>query len=294
MKKSFQIAPGGLAVALCALGQNAIAHPSLSVPTVTEGTSAYSAVTISHGLTAFDPPAPVTGTVQIFPTGADSSKKGPGRLTLPDGGKQIIQGGVFSVRKTTDASSFEAGTQTNLEEEVVTAKGGATGLKTLAGKFRPVSSKEVFGKVGAIRGADGLVIGSWAYQGKLDPYLYAQTHFRANLGGVWLHPKKCAKSLKVRVPAADVGKADRGNTGDPHGYVNFWINSQTPKFSDPEAHGIQPVDNFWMTLMMPRDEKNNPFPEGCDAPGAKYDVVVTPTFEEIDTYLKIPNYWADK
>ncbi len=199
---------------------------------------------------------------------------------------------MFSVRKTKDASSYEVGTQTNLADEVVTSKGGTTGLATLAGKFRPVSSKAVFGKVGAIKSGDS-VIGAWAYQGKLDPDLYAQTTFRANLGGVWLHKDKCAKSLKVRVPAADVGKSDRANTGIPHGYVNFWINSQTPKFSDPDAHGIKAVDNFWMTLMVPRDTVNNPFPASC-TDADKYDVVVTPTFEEIDTFLKIPNYWADK
>ncbi len=292
MRKFTRIALGCVTVALCAMGQQAVAHPSLSVPSVTEGTSAYTAVTITHGMTAFTPPAPVTGTTQFFPTGADSSKKGPGRKSV-NGAVQVIEGGVFSVRKTTDSSSFEEGVQTNLADEIVSSKNGSTGVTTLAGKFRPVSSKEVFGKMGAT--VDGsTVIGAWSYQGRLDPLLYAQTTFRANMSGVWLHPAKCAKSLKVRVPAADVGKADRSNKGTPHGYVNYWINSQTPKFSDPEAHGLQPSDNFWMTLMVPRDVTNNPFPEGCDAPGAKYDVVVTPTFEEIDNFLKIPGYWADK
>lgn len=295
MKKSTRIVLGGMAAALCAIGQQASAHPSLSVPTVTEGMSAYTAVTITHGLTAFTPPLPVTGTTQFFPTGADSSKKGPGRLTNPadpSGAKTIIEGGVFSVRKTRDASSYEVGERTNLADEIVTAKGGTTGLATLAGKFRPVSSRAVFGRVGAIKSGSA-VVGAWSFHGRLDPDLYAQTTFRANLSGVWLHKDKCAKSLKVRVPAADVGRADRANSGTPHGFVNFWINSQTPKFNDPDAHGIKPVDNFWMTLTMPRDEKNNPFPESCTADN-KYDVVVTPTFEEIDTLLNIPNYWADK
>ncbi len=58
MKKTTRIVLGGMAAALCAIGQQASAHPSLSVPTVTEGTSAYTAVTITHGLTAFTPPAP--------------------------------------------------------------------------------------------------------------------------------------------------------------------------------------------------------------------------------------------
>lgn len=293
MNNTAKIALGCVAAALCTLGQQATAHPSLSVPSVMEGTSAYTAVTISHGLTAFTPAKPVTGTVQFFPTGSDSSKKGPGRKSV-NGVVTVIQGGVFSVRKTMDSGSYEEGTQTTLADEIVSSKGGSTGVTTLAGKFRAVSSNAVFRKVGAVMGADGTsVIGAWGYQGKLDPYLYAQTTFRANLGGVWLNKDKCAKSLKVRVPAADVGKADRANSGDPHGYVNLWINSQTPKFSDPEAHGIKSVDNFWMTLTMPRDTVNNPFPESCTADN-KYDVVVTPSFEEIDTFLKIPNYWADK
>jgi hypothetical protein len=300
MNTSQHIALGFFTAALCTLGQNAIAHPSLSLPTITEGTNAYTAVTITHGLTAFTPPAPVTGTVQFFPTGADSNKKGPGRLTLPNGSVQIIDGGVASVRKTTDASSFEVGTQTNLADEIVSSKGGATGVATLAGKFRAVSSKAVFGKIGAIKTADGTsVIGAWGYQGKLDPDLYAQTTFRANMSGVWFNKDKCAKSLKVRVAAADVGKSDRTNAGTPHGYVNAWFNSQTPKFTDTTLDGITPDVNFWMTLTVPRDTTNNPFPKNSDGQEIckdtdKYDVVVTPTFEEIDTFLKIPNYWADK
>jgi hypothetical protein len=285
------IALGALALGAAGLSQTASAHPSLKVPSTMEGTNIYSGVVITHGCTAFTPPKPITGTVQFFPTGENSSGKGPGRLPGVNGGAPTpIQGGVFSVRKTTDSGSYEVGTQTNLADEIVSAKGGTTGVTSLAGRFRMVSSHEVFQKVGSVSRVNAAgateVLGSWGALGKLDPTLYGQTEFRANMSGVWLNKDKCAKSLKVRVPAIDICASDKTGTGKP-GLANYWINSQTPKFNAPDAHGIKPADNFWMTFTVNRDLVNNPYPESC-ANAVKYDVVVTPTFEEIDNWMKIP------
>lgn len=287
------------AIALCAIGltaatlnQTASAHPSLSIPTILEGISVYTDVTITHGCTAFTPPKPITGTVGFFPTGENSNAKGPGRLPGVNGGNPtVIQGGVFAVRKTTDSGSYEVGTQTNLVDEVVSAKGGSTGVASLAGKFRAVSSHAVFQKDGPVKrttvAGSVEVLGAWGSLGKLDPYLYGQTAYRANMSGVWLNPTKCAKTLKVRVPAIDICATDKYGTGKPE-LANYWINSQTPKFNEPDAHGIAPADNFWMTFTVARDTKNNPFPAGCTNPNGDYDVVVTPSFEEIDNWMVIP------
>ena len=289
LAKAFAL--GALAVGAAGLSQTASAHPSLSIPSTMEGTNVYTDVTITHGCTAFTPPKPITGTVQFFPTGENSSGKGPGRLPGVNGGTPTpIPGGVFAVRKTTDSGSYEVGTQTNLADEVVSAKNGTTGVTSLAGKFRAVSSHAVFQKDGPVKRdtAAGTVevLGAWGSLGKLDPYLYAQTAYRANMTGVWLNPTKCAKSLKVRVPAIDICATDKYGTGKPE-LANYWINSQTPKFNSPDAHGIAPADNFWMTFTVNRDLANNPYPESC-ANAVKYDVVVTPTFEEIDNWMVIP------
>jgi len=298
MKMTFTraLAIGAGLTALAGVQQQALAHPSLSIPNMTEGTSIYTAVTVTHGCTAFTPAKPVTGTVQLFPTGADAAKKGPGRITKPDGTKEVIQGGVAAVRQTKDSGSYEVGTATTLAEEIVSANAGNTGVTTLGDKFRAVSSRDVFNKLGVVKSLDGATrVGAWSYQGKLDPDMYGQTSFRANAGGIWLRRDKYARSLKVRVPAIDVCKADRKNTGNPAGYVNLWINSQTPKFNFPDAHGIKPEDNFWMTLSINRDTTKNPFPDSCKSDTSKqYDVVVTPTFEEIDGLLKIPGYAFDQ
>mgnify|MGYP006269399977 CR=1 FL=1 len=293
-------------LALAAASQIAHSHPSLGSSTLTAGTNVYNSVNISHGCTHFDPPKPIKGTVGFFPDGTNPTATAPNRVSTKraDGTSSIVVQNVVSVRQVIGTDLTVQGTPTTIPAEMITAKPASTNtaLQSLAGLFRPVQNA-AWKHNGAIKNAAGSVIGYWSYGGELDTALYGQTVFRASAGSIWFKPDSCAKAIAIRVPAVDTCKIDRKKVTE--GYTNSWINNQTPNiFTDKTGHGIgidvtdhvtglTTSDNFWMTLTINRNTTDNPIPSSCAA-ASQYTVVVTPSYDDLENYLKIPGFYLDK
>lgn len=142
-----------------------------------------------------------------------------------------------------------------------------------------IQDKSIFTKQDEKTNTDGQVIGFYGAYGNLQHNLRGIVPFR--MGAVNFVPDSCAKTLLVNIAIADI--CTRVFPPKP-GTANLWIPNTTPKFSDPAIDGIgKPA-----TLAISRDLVANPLKASC---GAGYEVVVSPSDQDIDQNLKIRNYW---
>ncbi len=118
---------------------------------------------------------------------------------------------------------------------------------------------------------------------------WAQTQSTSSVVPMYFSATSCARKLVVRVAGADIChlSPSRAAVNDGHS-ANFWMGGPTRKFTN--GHGVH--ENFWLgyTLLV-RDTTKNPYPASCANPTlGDYDLVVMPTYTEIDQGLPFPGF----
>jgi len=104
----------------------------------------------------------------------------------------------------------------------------------------------------------------------------------------------CAKTLKVQIAVANfchTGGQSKDNASDR---ADIWIGEMTSKFNDPllmpnaEGTTVSATDTrdkiYWPTLTIERDLDANPLPAGC---GDGFDVAIHPSNADIDANLPL-------
>lgn len=182
----------------------------------------------------------------------------------------IAQSVVFP---TLDPQVYRADNLKPLSLENIIEQGSLVDLPQL------IQDKSIFTKQDEKTNAEGQVTGFIGAYGNLQPNLRGVVPFR--MGSVNFVADSCAKTLLVKVAIADI--CTRAFPPKP-GTANLWIPNTTSKFSDPTIDGIGAP----ATLTISRDLVANPLRPAC---GAGFDVVVSPSDQDIDQNLKIRNYW---
>jgi hypothetical protein len=259
------------AVALCAFGQAASAHTTIR-DIATEGAASYNAVQIGHGCTN-------ERTGKTLPVIANS-------VVIPSG-DPVVQ--------KVDSTGAVIGT-TTLESEFTYRYHDGT-IKTLTGLgaiVRVIADKNVFSKREARHDANDGTIGWHARGGALATDQYGLLPFR--VGSINFGSSSCAKSLKVKIPVADI--CTFAFPPRP-GTANLWINNTTAKFSNPGLDGVGttlvdgadpskgtvPFKGYPATLTINR--RAGTLPASC---GTGYDVVVWASDRQIDAELPFPGW----
>lgn len=250
-----------LGMMLCASANTVFAHTSFK-DQATEGTTAYNALQIGHTCT--------NEAKKQFPVIAQS-------VVFPTANPTVMRSRITNA--TTNPVTTEE-TPTTLEEEITDTAG-------LANKADLVQDRNIFSQQNETYDANGALIGFYGTKGNLANNLRGLVPFR--FSPVTFKATSCAKRMLVKVAVADICK----RTFPPSpGTANVWIPTTTTKFSNSALDGIgSPA-----TLTINRNLSKNPLPPGCPVnadstatPG--YDVVVTPSKEDIDAHLPIPGYW---
>jgi hypothetical protein len=248
-----------LTSAICGASPHVFAHTGIK-DSATEGTTLYTAFAITHGCAADHdgPQSPVVAQSAVFPNGpaAVSVKVG----VDPDGH---------------DGPKTAPETPINLADHIDGAIGGLIGLSPGA-----IQDKSVFGAIREVINASEQVRAIHLTKGKLQTNLVGLTPFRVSTPNFL--PDSCARSLQIRVAVANWCSTSQNRNDDTR--VDVWIGRTTSKFNDK---GVVSV-GFWPTLTVTRDLTNNPLPEGC---GDGFDIAVSPTDAQIDTFLPIQGYW---
>ncbi|MDD2723029.1 MAG: hypothetical protein PHH59_03275 [Methylovulum sp.] len=99
----------------------------------------------------------------------------------------------------------------------------------------------------------------------------------------------CAKSLKVRVAAANWCLSGKANDTNP-ARMDVWIGHMTTKFNDPQVMPYSQADMdkglfYWPTMTISRDLVANPLDPAC---GDGYNLAIEPADADIDANLPIP------
>jgi hypothetical protein len=264
MSKIKPLILGTLTAALYGTGQGAFAHTSIR-DQATEGTAAYNALQIGHTCeTEAGKKIPIIAQSVVFPTVNPT----------------VAQ--VVTDATTNPATTVE--TPTTLGAEI-TSDLGLTGTADL------VQDHNIFKRLNEIYDANGNVIGFAATKGNLQPNLRGLVPFRFT--AVSFKPESCAKRMLVKIAVANICKRKFPPTPDT---ANLWIPANTPQFSDSNIDGIGAP----AVLAINRNTAKNPLPTtGCpvnkNADGTTtvgYDVVVTPSAEDVDAHLPIKGYWG--
>lgn len=157
------------------------------------------------------------------------------------------------------------GTATSLAAEIT--------VDTLEGLIELPQNKDIFKRETLIHNGNGNVIGYYGTQGSLQTDLKGV--LPVTFSPVFFQPTSCAGSLTIQIPIADIciKKFPPRNV-----WANIWIPGPTGKFTDTGNDGMgEPAE-----LTIVRDIKTNPLPAHCSA---AYDVLVSPSNEDIDQHL---------
>lgn len=243
-----------LATLLCGVGQGVFAHTTVR-DQATEGKTAYNALQIAHGCEN-----PANG--KMLPV--------------------IAQSVVFPTINPVVTRSD--GTPTTLEAEVTDTSAHSHDplIVGLTGKASLVQDRNVFKHQNETYDANGNVIGFYSTRGNLQTNLMGLVPFRFK--ALKILPTSCANRVLVKIAIADICK----KTFPPRaGTANLWIPANTPQFADSTIDGIGAP----ATLTINRDIATNPLDPAC---GAGYDVIITPSNEDVDANLPIKGYWRKK
>ena len=220
----------------------------------TEGKTTYNALQIGHGCAN-----PATG------------------RNLPVTAESVVFPTVNPIVTRSD------GTATTLEAEVTDTSAHAHDplIVGLTGKASLVQDRNVFKHQNEIYDANGNVIGFYSTRGNLQTNLIGLVPFRFK--ALKILPTSCAKRVLVKIAIADICK----RTFPPRpGTANLWIPATTAQFTDSNIDGIGAP----ATLTINRDPAN-PLDPAC---GEGYDVIITPSNEDVDAHLPIKGYWSRK
>jgi hypothetical protein len=245
---------GAVITALCSAGQGVLAHTTIKEQ-ATEGKTAYNALQIGHGCEN-----PANG--KTYPVIAES----------------VVFPTINPIVTRSD------GTPTTLEAEVTDSSAHSHDpfIVGLTGKASLVQDRSIFEAQNETYDANGNVIGFYGIKGKLQTNLNGLVPFRFK--ALTILPTSCAKRVLVKIAIADICK----KTFPPKaGTANLWIPANTAKFTDTAIDGIGAP----ATLTINRDLAAHPLDPAC---GAGYDVIITPSNEDVDANLPIPGYWPRK
>lgn len=249
-----------LALGVCAVSSTAYAHTGVK-DEATEGKSLYTAFTITHGC-AFGPegatstPKRVRAQGAVFPNGAE----GVATKIIPD------PDGTGPLTATEEPIT--------LSEHIDGATGG---LPLLSPGL--VQDRNVFNKLVEVTDPanSSLVRAIHLTKGNLETTLVGFAPFRVTA------PKfkatSCAKRLLVRIAVANWCTKSASSEVDDR--VDAWVGRATPLFNDEGVLSL----GFWPTLTVNR---TSALPAEC---GGGYDIAVSPSDADIDTYLPIDEYW---
>ncbi len=260
-----------LATALFGAGQNAFAHTSVK-DQATEGVSSYNALQIGHTCELENGrKIPVIAQSVVFPTASPT----------------VTQSLVTNAKASPATTQV---TPTTLDAEITDPLG-------LAGKADLVQDKNIFKRQNEVYDGNGNLIGFNGTQGNLQTNLRGLVPFRISTPVPFFKATSCAKRMVVKIAVADICK----KTFPPKpGTANLWMPSTTGKFTDSSIDGVGAA----AALTINRDTTKNPLPAGCPIddgapldkttklPIAGYDLIVTPTPEDIDAHLPIKGYWG--
>lgn len=158
---------------------------------------------------------------------------------------------------------------------------------SLAGLAQSIQDRSIFGYQAEIVDANGNVVGFQARKGSLDPKLVGRVPFQ--FSAPRFVAASCARRLLVEIAVADICSAQQPIL-DPH-KVNLWIPDNGSLFATSgRSAGVEGIGDP-ATLIVQRNLTTNPLPEAC---GEGFDLIVTPSAEQVDRDLPIRYYWHAK
>lgn len=234
------------------------AHTALQTKTIEEGATTYNNIVIGHGCgqeVSDNNPNP-----KKYPVIAQS-------VVFPDGDKSIIA----------------------VDGEVVENK-PLSHYVSWGNKIQAIQSNDVFDKNTVLEKTDatGNVVG-FSYRGGKLPYnIHGLIPFR--ISAITLNPelgqgveRTCANSVTFKIAIADICKITPTSKFNDDA-VQFWM---PKKDNDNTKFGIDEDRSASLTIT----RKNN-LPDNCN--GVGYDVIVTPSGEQLIRDMPIPKYWGNK
>jgi hypothetical protein len=263
--------------------QNVVAHTGIR-NIVDEGVVSYNAANLSHGCAGNEDTSGVRGDLiassLLFPNAADPAMAvvtkldpttGASMGTLPDLSGDIV-GQVPGVGFTTLGLGL---VQPNLLPNFIPI----IDTKTLVGAHSTPLNRGFQSHNGPSPYASAPIWESVTSTAAYAPF---------NVGPIKFQSTSCAKSLKVRVAAANWCKRGKENNADP-ARVDIWIGHMTAKFNDPAVMPYSQADmdagkSYWPTMTVNRNLTTNPLPADC---GAGYNLAIEPADADIDKNLLI-------
>ncbi len=152
----------------------------------------------------------------------------------------------------------------------------------LAGRVELIQDRSIFKAQHPLYDGTGNRIGFYGTGGSLQVDSLGLVPFR--FSAVNFVPASCAKRLLIKLAVADICSM----TFPPKpGTAGLWIPATTTRFRNPLLLGSPAV------LIENRDLVNNPLPVNAGCNGG-FDVIVTPSTQDVDTFLPFKGWGRNR